>query len=210
MKYLILIILWSIWCIVHSGMISDRVTGYLKIRLGTYYRFYRLFFNVTALITLSLVVRYAKGLENQVIFSWDGYWKPLQMLLLILAILLFVAGASKYDMLQFLGLRQIASGKTHATLSKNGEIDTSGILNITRHPWYLAALILIWTHFQKMYISTLLTCIVLSIYVIIGTILEERKLLVEHGDRYKAYMRRVSMLFPTKWIRAKSILLIGK
>jgi protein-S-isoprenylcysteine O-methyltransferase Ste14 len=105
--------------------------------------------------------------------------------------------------MQVLGIRQIKSGKSHSTLSESGDIDTSGILSLTRHPWYLATLILVWTYFREMYVSTLIVNIILTIYLIIGTILEERKLIIELGDSYRDYMNRVSMLFPTKWILSK-------
>ena len=52
MEYLALIILWGIWCAIHSGMISLTVNDYLKNRLGSYCKFYRLFYNLVALITL--------------------------------------------------------------------------------------------------------------------------------------------------------------
>jgi protein-S-isoprenylcysteine O-methyltransferase Ste14 len=116
---------------------------------------------------------------------------------------LFIAGLFKYDILQVLGIRQIKSGKSHATLSESGDIDTSGILSITRHPWYLATIMLVWTYFREMYVSTLIVNIILTIYLIIGTILEERKLIIELGDSYRHYINRVSMLFPTKWILSK-------
>jgi protein-S-isoprenylcysteine O-methyltransferase Ste14 len=37
---------------------------------------------------------------------------------------------------------------------------------------------------------------VLSVYIIIGCILEERKLLAEFGDAYRQYQRQVPMLVP--------------
>jgi protein-S-isoprenylcysteine O-methyltransferase Ste14 len=36
-----------------------------------------------------------------------------------------------------------------------------------------------------------------------GTILEEQKLVEEFGDEYRAYQKKVSMLFPMKWILNK-------
>jgi protein-S-isoprenylcysteine O-methyltransferase Ste14 len=126
-----------------------------------------------------------------------------QFLLLALAITLFVAGGLKYDMLQFLGIRQIKSGKSHSSLTESGEIDTSGILSLTRHPWYLAAIIFLWVDYREMYFSTLIVNVLLTTYLFIGTVLEERKLIIEFGDSYKDYMHRLSMLFPTKWIFSK-------
>jgi protein-S-isoprenylcysteine O-methyltransferase Ste14 len=45
--------------------------------------------------------------------------------------------------------------------------------------------------------------IVLSSYLVIGTLIEERKLVLEFGDKYKTYQRQVSMFIPIKWMRSK-------
>ena len=47
---------------------------------------------------------------------------------------------------------------------------------------------------------------VLTIYLVIGTILEEKKLIIELGDHYRDYIDRVSMLFPAKWVFSKLIM----
>jgi protein-S-isoprenylcysteine O-methyltransferase Ste14 len=44
---------------------------------------------------------------------------------------------------------------------------------------------------------------VISAYFIIGTILEERKLLLEFGERYREYQKNVSMFIPYKWLKTK-------
>ena len=41
---------------------------------------------------------------------------------------------------------------------------------------------------------------VLTLYIIVGTLLEERKLVHEFGDPYRSYQERVSMFVPLKWI----------
>ena len=54
-----------------------------------------------------------------------------------------------------------------------------------------------------MYVSTLIVNIILTIYLVTGTVLEEKKLIIELGDNYRDYVDRVSMLFPAKWIFSK-------
>jgi protein-S-isoprenylcysteine O-methyltransferase Ste14 len=44
---------------------------------------------------------------------------------------------------------------------------------------------------------------VLTAYVLVGTLLEERKLVREFGEAYRDYQRRVSMLVPVKWLRSR-------
>jgi protein-S-isoprenylcysteine O-methyltransferase Ste14 len=44
---------------------------------------------------------------------------------------------------------------------------------------------------------------VLTLYIVVGTLLEERKLVHEFGDTYRSYQARVSMFVPLKWIRSR-------
>lgn len=203
MGYILLIILCSVWCTIHSGMISLVVTDHLKEKLGSKYRFYRLFFNFVALFTLIPVLHYCESLRGQVIFRWDGFLLVLQLIFGATALFFFVSGTLKYNMLEFFGVMQILSGNSHSTLSENGNIETSGILSLTRHPWYLATIIFIWVCNSDMYISTLIMNTIFTVYILIGTVLEERKLITEFGGNYREYQKRVSMIFPFKWLFSK-------
>ena len=92
-------------------------------------------------------------------------------------------------------------------ITDTGELDTSGVLGITRHPWYLATLLLIWA--RPMDVSAIIVNVILSAYLIVGTCLEEKKLVREFGEKYLAYQREVSMLIPYKWLKSKIINLHG-
>ncbi len=185
------------WCAIHSGMICLKVTEYLKLRLGTYFRFYRLIYNLVAIVTIIPVISFGDSIEGSLIFQWEGYLLILQILLLAISIFLFIAGAKHYDIFQFLGIRQIWTGKSHSVITKGGELKTDGILSVTRHPWYLAAILLIWS--REFDLSVLITNIILTLYLIIGTLLEEQKLFYEYGESYRKYQKKVSMLIPFKY-----------
>jgi protein-S-isoprenylcysteine O-methyltransferase Ste14 len=201
MNYFVLAVLWIIWCAIHSAMISVTATEYLKRRFGSHLRFYRLLFNLVAIATLIPVILYGQSIQGPVVFRWEGFMIVFQVLLLTIAVLLFFAGARHYDMLQFLGLRQIRTETSHGGLTETGTLDTTGILGITRHPWYLATIILIWA--RGLEVSILITNIILTIYLIVGTILEERKLLIEFGEDYRRYQKKVSMLIPFEYLKSK-------
>ena len=201
MNYLVLAVLWIIWCAIHTGMISPTATEYLKRRLGSHFRFYRLVFNLLAIVTIVPVILYNQSIQGSPVFRWEGFMIVFQVFLLAIVVLLFFAGARHYDMLQFLGLRQIRTGTSHSTLTETGKLDTTGILSITRHPWYLGTIMLIWA--RELDVSGLITNIILTIYLVVGTVLEERKLLMEYGEDYRQYQKKVSMLIPFKYLKSK-------
>ena len=202
-KYLILALLVIAWCVLHSVMISVSVTEYLKNRLGPIFRFYRLFFNLVAILTLVPVALFAYSTQTQVIFHWNGYMRIGQVILLGIAVLLFFLGGRHYDARQFLGIKQIREGTSNKVITDTGELDTSGVLGITRHPWYLATILFIWA--RQLDVSAILVNVILTSYLIVGTYLEEKKLVREFGEKYLAYQKRVSMLIPYKWLKSKII-----
>jgi protein-S-isoprenylcysteine O-methyltransferase Ste14 len=126
-----------------------------------------------------------------------------QMLILGVAVLLFFLGGRHFDIHQVLGIRQIREGTSNKAITDTGELDTSGVLGITRHPWYLATILLIWA--RQMDVSAIIVNVILTSYLIIGTYLEEKKLVQEFGENYLAYQKRVSMLIPYKWLKERII-----
>jgi protein-S-isoprenylcysteine O-methyltransferase Ste14 len=200
-KHVIAVLLWMLWCTLHSTLIATPVTDYLKRKLGDRFRFYRLFFNAASLATFLPVVYYSISIRQAPVFRWEGHLMIVKYLLLATSITLFAAGGKHYSMSQFLGIRQIKTGRANLALSENDTADTSGILGAIRHPWYTASLMFIWA--RDVSLSTLLINIVISAYFVVGTILEERKLLLEFGEKYREYQKNVSMFIPYKWLKAK-------
>ncbi|MCW8956643.1 MAG: isoprenylcysteine carboxylmethyltransferase family protein, partial [Gammaproteobacteria bacterium] len=197
--YFVLAVLLILWCSLHSVLISVSVTDYLMRMLGDKYRFYRLSFNIFSLLTLLLIFFYQQSLRQQAFFAWDGYFRILQGVLIFTGLLLAYLGGRKYDASQFLGLTQIKQGNLKRAITQSGDLDTTGILSVVRHPWYLALLLILWS--MPLDISMLLVNIVFTVYLFIGACLEERKLILEFGDQYRDYQTRVSMIFPLKWLR---------
>jgi methanethiol S-methyltransferase len=201
--YIYLALLWISYCIVHSGLISITVTDFLKRLLGDKYRFYRLFFNIFSLSTLILLIIYsnAVGSNTELLFTWNGFPRVIQYGLIALAAVLILAGSRHYSMGQFTGIQQILQRRSTAIMTESGEFDASGILSIVRHPWYLAVFILLWAN--DLNLAGIIINTILSAYLVIGTLLEERKLVLEFGEKYKLYQHQVSMFFPIKWLRSR-------
>jgi protein-S-isoprenylcysteine O-methyltransferase Ste14 len=200
LQYLILALAWTAYCALHSAMISETVTGCLRRRLGDSFRFYRLFFNSVAILTLIPVLRYAHSLRQEPFFRWEGAWLVPHYLLLGCGIVLFVAGGRHYSFGQFAGISQLR-GAASGGIGAGGAIDSNGVLGLIRHPWYTAVLLLLWA--GDLDLAALAGNAVLTVYIFAGTYLEERKLVHEFGEAYRSYQRRVSMFVPLNWIRLR-------
>jgi len=193
-QYMSLAVLWSGWCVLHSFLASLQAHHWLRTRLGKLYRYYRLFYNGVALLTLVPVLVYSSHFQGTTLFVWDGPLRLLQGLLIGAGLLLFIAPLRYYDMGQLLGLRQLREGAGQAGLDAGGGLTTAGILGWCRHPWYSGGLLLIWA--RDLDTATLVVNTVLSAYLVIGAHLEERKLLREFGDAYRHYQQTVPMFIP--------------
>jgi protein-S-isoprenylcysteine O-methyltransferase Ste14 len=200
LKYLLLALAWTSYCALHSAMISETATGFLKRRLGESFRFYRLFFNSVAILTFVPVLWYSLSLRQEPLFRWEGGWQALRYALVACGVLLFVAGGRHYSMRRFLGISQLR-GTSSAGLARGGQLDSTGVLGLVRHPWYTGVVLLIWAH--DLDAAALVVNGVLTAYIVVGTLLEERKLVHEFGDAYLDYQQRVSMFVPLKWLRSR-------
>lgn len=92
------------------------------------------------------------------------------------------------------GLRQVwlnLLGRPYTRL----QFGTPGPYRLVRHPLYVGWLFAFWCT-PTMTLAHLLFSVATTGYILIAIQLEERDLVREHGDTYKAYRRSVPMLIP--------------
>ncbi|MGB3212057.1 MAG: methyltransferase [Desulforhopalus sp.] len=201
MNLAVLCLLWIGWCTMHSLLIDTSVINFIKGSVPGLTRFYRLFYNGLSLATLIPLAQVTRAAEGQVIVHWEGYAVAGRIILFAMALFLFKGGAKRYDLRYFLGIKQLRTGEEHLLLSEDDGFDETGVFGITRHPWYLGSLFLIWSMLAEYSLAVFLAACILSVYLVIGTMLEERKIVSRYGKEYRAYRHRVSMLFPWKWLK---------
>jgi protein-S-isoprenylcysteine O-methyltransferase Ste14 len=100
-----------------------------------------------------------------------------------------------YDGSEFLGIRQWR--EKEKAVEDQERFHISPMHRFVRHPWYSLSLVLIWT--RDMDLAFLVTAVVLTLYFIVGARLEEQKLIVYHGERYRRYREMVPALLPLPW-----------
>ena len=195
MQYLLMALMWIGYCLLHSFLISIRFTNLMTRLSKNYYAFYRIFFVFISLILLIPLINYTGQIDNNVIITYGPILNVVRYVLIFGSLLMFFwAFFFNYDSLSFFGIRQIMNyGKVKKT-NPSDELKKNGLLGVIRHPMYLALIIYLWC--QIFTVSDLIVATILTIYVIIGTILEEKKLVLEFGDTYVKYQQEVPMLIP--------------
>ena len=118
------------------------------------------------------------------------------------AAMLFFLGAGRYNAAQLLGLKQIRGGTSDKGITDTAELDTSGVLSIMRHPWYLATLLLIWA--RPLDLSAILVNGILTGYLIAGTYLEEKKLEREFGEQYRCLSEKGGPVYTLSMVEVKN------
>ena len=202
MKYLFICGVWAGYCFLHSFLISIWFTKVINRLSKKYYAFYRLFYVLFSLLLLVLLIDYTSQFDNKIIISYNFPWSILRYALMYGSLLLFFwAFFFNYDSLSFFGIRQIRNYGKVITINPAEAIKKNGLLGVIRHPMYLALIIYLWS--QTFKLIDILINIVLTIYVIIGTKLEEKKLVLEFGDAYVKYQHEVPMLIP--FIKPKAV-----
>ena len=201
MKFLILIALWTAFCFLHSFMITPFFTDFVKKNTGPSYRYYRLFYNIFSILFLVPVVIYSYSIMEKPFFTWHGYLLAGKYFMLIGGLWIFYEGSRHYNMRTFIGINQIHTDVNHGLINTSGTIEKGGIMGVVRHPFYSGSFLLIWA--GNLDTTRLIMNIILSLYLFVGTLLEEQKLMAEFGVTYKNYQKEVSMLFPCKYLKRK-------
>ncbi len=76
-------------------------------------------------------------------------------------------------------------------------LQQKGLHKYVRHPLYFGTLLFVGGLFLLLpLLSNLIAAIVITVYVLIGIQLEEKKLFLEYGEEYRKYSERVPKLIP--------------
>jgi protein-S-isoprenylcysteine O-methyltransferase Ste14 len=86
-------------------------------------------------------------------------------------------------------------GASRAEVSKVDPLETRRLYSVLRHPMYLGFLWAIWVT-PRMTAGHLLFALVLTVYVYLGSRLEERDLVLIHGPAFEDYRSRVGGFRP--------------
>ena len=182
---------WIIYFIIHSWLANESFKQSVIRRYNLDLQKYRLFYVVivTVLLLPPLWLTFYYG--SDLLWKWDGALLWLMNGIAAIGIAGFIFSMKYYDGMAFLGLKPFAT--------KNAEQDfiLSPLHRFIRHPWYFFSLLIIWT--RDMTIAWFITCLFITLYFIVGSKLEEQKLIVYFGDVYKQYQMKVPALFPLPW-----------
>lgn len=195
-SFLLILLACAAYGALHSLLASYRAKDFAARRLGALGgRYYRLFFNLAAVVTFLPVLYLAWRLPDARIYAIPMPWVLLSLAVQAAAGCLLLAGLRQTSAATFLGLDALLPGADADTTTAPPRFVTTGLYRWVRHPLYTCGLVIIW-------LSPIMTWNLLALflgltgYVIIGIYYEERKLRREFGPAYDEYRRQVPALIP--------------
>jgi methanethiol S-methyltransferase len=193
LNYLIVILIWIGFGFIHSLLIDLRFSNWVSRVMGRYYAYYRLSYNILSLILFIVLLTYSRSLDSELVIKFIPPWTIFQNILLVGSGFIIIWAFLSYDALDFMGIHQIREfGEKDNTSQKT--ITSKGLLGVVRHPMYLATIVFMWSLNSTR--VDILVHLVLTIYIIIGIKLEERKLIKQFGLAYIDYQKNVPALIP--------------
>ena len=201
------LLIWAallIFAVSHSMLASHRAKALAQRLLGqrAAQAVYRLIFNAIALVAIAPALGLVAALPDRELYRLPF---PLDVIALIVqfgALLALAYSLWQMDWAFFLGLRQLSAPPPGTSIdsTSTARLVTDGLHRYVRHPLYTAALVLL-ALVSPMTRNRLALIAGVALYFSLGSILEERQLVREFGEAYRAYQRRVPRLWPRLWPR---------
>lgn len=182
----------ALWSVLHSLLAADRVKARLKSWLGELFdRGYRLAYNAVSVVTLLPLLALAAAYPGTLLYRIPAPWVLLTMAVQGLAGLLIGVALLQTGLPRFLGLRQLIAPEQRA----RSTLQVTGIYRWIRHPLYTCGLLVIWLS-PLMTASLLVLYLGFTLYVWIGSRIEEQRLETDFGEAYRRYRRQVPGFVP--------------
>lgn len=185
----VIAIAWALYGLIHSWLAANGTKRRLIDRWPALRPAYRLLYNAVASILALPPLALTWLYPGTALWHWPAWaaWGAF-----LAAALGFAVSMRWYDGLDFLGLRQWA--RRHEKRDRCDTFVLSPLHRYVRHPWYSLGLLYLWT--RDLNAGWLTATVVITLYLVIGSRLEERKLAEAFGEPYRRYLKCVPGLIP--------------
>src|SRR4030095_13730800 len=192
LAHVLLILFWLGFGLLHSIFAAIPVKKWISARMKGNYRYYRKLYVAFAFVTFAAILWYQFSMNQIVLFEAP----------LFLKIITGITGGIAAIIIILYILRYFRSflNEPLATVGPPKPLVTNGAYKYVRHPLYSVTFIFIWSAFVFLpWLSSLICVVIVTTYTVLAIPLEERKLVMEYGEAYVEYKKRIPMLIPRFW-----------
>lgn len=181
--------------VLHSLLASTRMKDLAaRIFSGIFPRHYRLFYSFMAVLSTFAYFGAVLLFPDRALYRIQPPWLYLTLSIQLFAGACFIAALFQNSLLGFSGLASLFSKRP----SRQERLTTGGFYRYTRHPLYLFALIMLWL-VPVVTWNILALSSGVTVYTLIGSLLEERRLAQQFGQEYADYKKRTPWLLPIQF-----------
>lgn len=163
-----------------------------RLYLGTY----RLGYSFISILTLLPIMVYVGAHSGKAVWHIEMPYSLGLFIVQIVGGIGLLISIWQIDGMRFLGIRQLFAYLNNDPLPLPPEpLETGGLYRLVRHPLYFFSMVVLWA-VPTMTEASLGFILGISLYFIIGSLWEERKLRQVFGDAYREYQTKVPWLIP--------------
>jgi len=177
----------------HSGMVRQSFRRWLARFVAEH--FIGAIYSIASGVVLLLLVLLWQETEQVIVAATGAMWWTARALF-VLAMIGVIWGVMSLDGFDSLGLTPIRNRFRTVEPMSSG-LTVRGPYRWVRHPLYFFALLMIWSY-PTLTTDRVLFNVLWTVWIVIGTVFEERDLAAEFGEQYRVYQRNVPMLIP-RW-----------
>lgn len=199
---IVVIVLVIVFSVLHSLTADHRVKDWVATQVGerVYEGWYRIVYNAVSVLTLAPIFLAMLLAESTIVYSIEGGLRVVFLAVQGIGFIGLVISLLQIDWMRFAGLSQVLAYVHGQKLPLPPEpLQTRGVYGLVRHPLYFFSLLVLW--FLPIMTSTSLAfSISATAYFLVGSLIEERRMLHYFGGEYEAYMQRVPWMLPlSRW-----------
>jgi protein-S-isoprenylcysteine O-methyltransferase Ste14 len=199
---------------IHSILASRTIKDLARWIVGSHYRngLYRFTYNVLSVALLGWATWWFSRLPDRELYRIRLPWSLLFRVGQIASLGVLLSGVRVIGVLDFAGISQLRNLLAGITpnfepeaqgppMGTDGEVISRQAFRYTRHPGNLGALG-VFLLFPRMTVNRAVLLGLVAIYVTLGSLHEEQRLLVAYGEAYERY-RRSSVPFLVPQLRGR-------
>ena len=196
---------------IHSLLASKPIKDLARWIAGARYRngLYRSAYNAKSVLFLAWATWWFLRLPDREIYQLKAPWSKLFRAGQIASLGVLLSAVRTIGILDFAGISQLRTflagldpgpepEAQGPPLGADGEIMADRVFRFTRHPSNLGVLGL-FLFFPRITVNRLTLATLIALYVLLGSLHEERRLRVAYGEPFEQYRREVPFLVP--WLR---------
>lgn len=199
----IIVLLFFLFGLSHTLLASSVIKEKIILWFGERIAFYRISYNIVSFFSFYLIISFAPK-PDITIYDLNFPFDIIIFVLQIFSLAGLFWAVKAVDWKEFAGISQVKRWKEKqysiTDIDERTELKTDGPFLLSRHPVYLFTILFLGLR-PTMSLFYLVTFICVAGYFYIGSVYEEKKLLVKYGDVYKNYQSSAPRFFSFSRIR---------